>query len=837
VSARAAVFDGADGDSDAPFDITADSIEYETERNVYIARGNVLITQPGRSLTADWVTFSSETRQGVATGHVIFTEEEDILYADVLSFEIDSLKGMVFEGFLDARGSGFEMTGETIRRTGEETYIFDEGVFTTCRCPRDEDKNPWQIRAEKADIEVGGYATARNTSFDILGFPVLWTPWMRYPVKTERETGFLLPTFRFTGQSGTEIGLPFFWAARHNVNVTITPSYLFERGFKPSIDVEYVFGERSWGTLYGTIIDDEEVDDDDPLETPFDSTRWAVEWIHDHFLPRGWRAKVDATLFSDNLYASDFNDFREYKRDRFLQSRAFVEKRFGPLERYGVSGGVWWADDLQNPDVQDRDDFLLHRLPHLQLAGMPQALPGLAERLVTSFDVDYTHFYSRKRAGSVYPGATVVGDDQFLDTGIDAIPNGSERNEDGVIVTLDGNVMLPDGAVLTAEDYLAGFAPDAELPVLSVDGSGDDYPPGPENDGRFQEGEPLADRGHRLVLNPRIGLPFRIADVVEVLPELGYHGTFYHTDGQSGAQRSLFTAMLDTRVRMRRSIELPFGLGSAVHLMEPRLVYTGVTSASQSDNPLFVPRAWPEQQRIRQFELNNVTRDPSDRVDSFNAITVGLGNRFYVPGEEEEPPRLFADISLSTQYEFGNDDLRNLYLEGTLFPWENLQVRFNMGFDLEEAEFSEGLLEARYWSEKGYDLAFSYRFLRDIPRFWESFEFVEGDDNRYEDFETGFQRINQIGIRGRLPVTRNWALSYRLRYSFENGIMLTNRAGVEYISKCRCWAVMVEIGDDRSGGVDFSVRYVLIGLGDDDIRPFAGGRSRGTREPGSGTRN
>ena len=64
-SARAALVGADDRDSDAPFDITADTVEFESDRDLFIARGNVVITQPGRTLTADWVAFSSETRQGV----------------------------------------------------------------------------------------------------------------------------------------------------------------------------------------------------------------------------------------------------------------------------------------------------------------------------------------------------------------------------------------------------------------------------------------------------------------------------------------------------------------------------------------------------------------------------------------------------------------------------------------------------------------------------------------------------------------------------------------------------------------------------------------------------
>jgi lipopolysaccharide assembly outer membrane protein LptD (OstA) len=155
-------------------------------------------------------------------------------------------------------------------------------------------------------------------------------------------------------------------------------------------------------------------------------------------------------------------------------------------------------------------------------------------------------------------------------------------------------------------------------------------------------------------------------------------------------------------------------------------------------------------------------------------------------------------------------------------------VRFNTGYDFKETQFSEGLLEARWSTETGHNLGFSYRYLRDIPRFFESFL---GDENRFDEFEEGFQSINQIALRGRLAVTRNWALSYGLRYSFENNIVLTNRAGVEYISKCRCWAVLAQVGEDRAGGVDFNFRFILIGLGDDDVRPFAGSRGRTGRDP------
>jgi lipopolysaccharide assembly outer membrane protein LptD (OstA) len=814
---------GQPGESDQPFDITADTVEFETARGIYVARGNVRIIQPERTLTADWVTFSNVTRQGVAMGNVVVVEGGDTLYADVIHFEVDTMQGIVYQARLDARGSEFTMEGEEVRKTGEQTYVFKDASFTTCRCPADE-RLPWLIRAGDADLEIGGYATTRNTTFEVLGVPVLWLPWMRYPVKTERETGLLFPSWSQSSRTGFEFGIPFFWAARDNVNVTITPRYLTRRGFKPELEVEYVFGRRSLGEFYATFISDKEIDEDDP-SSPFNDQRWAVEWIHDHHLPAGWRFKVDSRFLSDNRYAFDFRDFSSFRDDRYLQALGFLEKRFGLLGRYGFTAAVHYADDMQNPDDQDRDDFLLHRMPDLRLAGLPQPILPRAPRLVASFDTRYTHFYALRRATSVLPEASIV-DGVFLDTGIDAIPDGQERDAFGRTLQLDGTVRLADGQVLTAAQYLAAF-PGA--PPLTLDGSVDNFPPGPEGDGRFQEGEPLADRGQRVVLNPRLAYPLRLADLVEVVPEVGWLGTAYQSQEQGGEFRNLFTAQIDMRARLRRVIDLPWA-GRAVHLMEPRLAYTGITSDSQRGNPLFIPRPAVLQKRVRQLDLWNVTRDPADRIEPVNALTVGLGNRIYVPSlAEDAPPRLFADVLLSFQEDFESEELRSLFMDGRVYPTESVSSRFNLGWDFDEGRLSEALLQSGYSTPEGYDFRLTYRYLRDIPRFFENFRF---DSERFDEFDAGFLRINQISFFMRLALTRNWGVTYRIVHSFEESLILSNQLGVEYISRCLCWALRVELEEDRAGGFGVNFRYRLIGLGDDSVRPFQPRRSqRAGRDP------
>jgi LPS-assembly protein len=830
---------GEEGDQQ-PFDVTADAVEHDAVKGVYVARGNVRITQPDRVLSADWVGFSAATRQGLASGNVVVIEGEDVLRADVLQFQIDDLKGVVFDGKLEGSGTRFLMSGDTIQKTGDNTYVFDKGRFTSCQCPEGE-RDPWAITAGKADLDIGGYGTARNTAFEVLGVPVMWLPWMIYPLKKDRATGFLFPEWNASSRRGFDIGLPFFWAVGERLNLTFTGSYLTENGFMPSVDGEYVFGEKSSGRFYGAWIDDKNIDEDDP-SSPFSANRWAVEAIHDQYLPYDFRWVVDARVFSDNRYAFDFKEFSEYRKDRYVESQSFVETRFGPQDRYGFFGAVQWADDQQNPDDRDRDEFVLQRMPQLHASGVPQKVTKLIPGLVGSFDADYTHYWAQDRPDGAFDDARNV-DDIFVDTGIDALPDGRERNNDGDIVRPDGIVELEDGTDVSLEEYVA-LNPAAQLlrsdgtittrgeaftagefAALS-DGSLDNFPPGPEGDGEFQEGELLFDRGHRVLLNPRLSYPMRFWDALEVNPEIAYHGTLYQSSEKSFSSRNLFSAQIDVRTRLRRTLTMPFGMGDTLHVMEPHFQWTALTDTAQEDNPLFTPQTARAQQRLRILALNNVTRDYADRLDSVNAFTLGLGNRFYVPRALAEGTRLFADVDFALQYDTENDGFTGVYVDGSVWPAERIRSRFNVGYDFNKGELDEAMLAVSWSHEEGHDLGVAYRYVAEAPLFFEAFTF---DDERFEDFELGVTKINQMFLFARWAITQNWALSYRMQYSFEESFFLGNAAGLEYISRCRCWAIRLEVADERTRGFEFNLRYRLIGLGDDTVRPF---QSRSRRDRG-----
>jgi lipopolysaccharide assembly outer membrane protein LptD (OstA) len=777
-----------------PVELRSDSLEYESSRNVYVARGDVVIRQGGRQLSADWMAFNNTTRRGVASGNVVFTDGVDTIHTEFAEFELDTLKGALFVAeFVTDRG--FELRGQEIRKTGERTWAFREGEFTTCRCPDPEAREPWEIQAEEADLEIEGYGTARNTTLEVLGVPVLWLPWMIYPLKTERQSGLLFPDLAVSGRNGVEIGLPVFWAAGDPVNVIATPRWLQKRGAKGDLDVEYVVGERSGGHLFGSGLYDLDVDPDS-LQTPFDAGRWGTNGEHALYLPGEVTFRSRYAFVSDNAYTNDFSDLSRYRPDRFVPARAFAARGFGATRTLGLVAGAQFHDDQMNPDDTDRDRFLLNRLPEAHATALPRALPFF-EWLVPAVDVRYAWYQQGQLPDRAYDAALLVGNaGRFLDTGIDGLPTDADgtRVEQG-----------RDGSG-------AGTDPNGDNfdPVLN--------PGGTEGDGVFQEGELLADGGSRALFTPRLGAPVRLFDLVELYPEVGWHETLYQGDEEGFERRGLVTARADLRTRLRGRV---FGVS---HLVEPRVGWAFVNDVGQGDNPLFVPRTAVPQQRLREIQLENVTRDWADRIGAANGVSFGVGNRLYGSARSEGGAApLLADFVLQALYDIEDGEMGEVVLDGRAQPFPGLVARFNLAFDPDPAQVNEGLLELAFEDRRGDSLALGYRYLRRVPAFFEAFP---RQNRRFDDFEDPFDHVNQIDAAARLAITANWALVYSGVYSFERELFIGNQGGVEYISRCGCWAVRVEVADSRSRGPSVSVRYTLLGLGDDSRRPFqSGGRS------------
>lgn len=771
--ARARAFD-----SQLPFEVTAREIEWDGQLRLMVAEGQVRLVQQKNSLEADWVAFNQATGTGVASGDVVLIEGDETVEAALVEFVVDGMRGFVLQGRYDTGPDGFIVRSSELIRTGDDTYSVADGGFTTCRCPDKDARKPWEIQAEETDMEVGGYAYSKNAKLAVLGIPVIWLPRMIFPVKTERESGVLFPELDIGSRNGVDVGLPIFWAAREDLNLTFTPRYLSKRGVKGDVEAEAVYGKRSYSDLFSAYVREFGIDENS-AETPYKKNRWAVKYRHDQDLPGDVHLQGDVRLISDNEYVVDFDEMRRHRIDRYLQTTAYASRAFAGDDRIAAVGAIFFADDLQNGDInlangqkiRDRDRYMLNRLPDMSVSALTGSL-GPLKLLVGSMDSDYTYFDYRhdplRELGFTSDSPEVIGKNRFVDIGINALPD------------------------------IFAFG---------------------QGDGRFEEGEPLGDRGHRVSLYPRLGMPLRLSDRFDLYPEVGYQQMLYDSDAQGFAQRGMLTARVDLATRLRGSVQLPW-LPDLEHVVEPRLAWAFVDPSSQGGNPLYIPGTAVPQTRIRQLSHELVVTDDADRVERSNRLRLSVSNSFYRPKQKGGPARLWGEVTLSTEYDFAQDRWGSVILDGYTYPWKGPNTRFVFGYDLDETRIDEALLDMWTVLPRDITLGIRYRYLRRIPRFAEAFR-SQAD---FDEFRADFMRVNQFGVGLRVPLISRFTLTYALSYSFELDIMIGNQGGLEYRSKCKCWAVGIDVSQDRVRGVEVGFRYTLLGIGDDRLGRTATGR-------------
>ena len=136
-------------------------------------------------LEADKITSNNKTGEASAEGKVYLQEKGDVIRADRLQININTKAGMIYNGDLFMSKDNLHLKGEKIERRSETVYHIENGRFTTC------DENEWYLKADEIDVDMDRYATGRGVSFNMVGLPVFYTPYLLFPVR--RQTGLLIP--------------------------------------------------------------------------------------------------------------------------------------------------------------------------------------------------------------------------------------------------------------------------------------------------------------------------------------------------------------------------------------------------------------------------------------------------------------------------------------------------------------------------------------------------------------------------------------------------------------------------------------------------------------------
>lgn len=389
-----------------PVNIEADSMDYDNVQDVYHARGKVTIFYSGAALFADEVELDNKNNVATAQGNAFLKMGEDTLRGEKILFNIEDKTGAAYKANAFYARNNFYVKGDKIEKTGENTYYIEQPLATTCNG----DDPDWQIAGSSMKVTIEGLGLMKDARFLAKGLPVFYTPYLPFPAKTKRQSGFLLPHLSYSrDKDGLDIEIPFFWAISPEMDATFYQRYIEKRGFKEGVEFRYYLGEKSFGTFYGDYLEDarhviETTDASTSRDWQGTHKRWSYYFNHQTDFDSQFYVRTDLKKVSDKWYFKDFSAHNYYldnytetagdnfknihfKGDeslRYLESSIRVYKGWS---NFNVTGMINSTEDF----AAVNNDHTLQRYPEIVLTGVKQQF--LSTPLYYEFTGAYDYLY------------------------------------------------------------------------------------------------------------------------------------------------------------------------------------------------------------------------------------------------------------------------------------------------------------------------------------------------------------------------------------------------------------------------------------------------------------
>jgi LPS-assembly protein len=582
--------------------IQAESGEHDLKKHSLELTGNVQIIFKNQHLTADKAIIYRDRKEFEAEGHVVFVTPKASLGGNKIVMNYETNVGTVYSGFIQSGQVIFE--GAVIEKTGEDQYYTIQSQYTTCTtCPA-----AWSFSGQTIEAQIGGYALIKNSVMRIATVPVLWLPYLIVPLKSERQTGLLTPSFEHSTRGGVSISQPFFWAISPNKDATITMQTYANRGLKALTNFRYLLNNGSSGELDAGFIRDsyfgQTIDSStDSRYTKFLGetsrvNRWFTRYRHYWLLPNDWIQRMDINNASDLQYPNDFpfetHDLGEPAGAPALETRVSLTKN--SYDRHFSIDNSYYINMLKgHPKADNRDS--IQRLPEISL--ISTRTPIGETGFLYNYDLRYTNFARNDFAFDDLTAVNVGQDNQFRHI----------------------TYKCADGSM--GNDPRWEDRPDCQ----------------PFRDGQFDPQTDLIRSGQRFIFEPSIVRPIQLGNYFNLVPRLSVRESHYSFGIQDVSD--LTRRSIRTEVKLQTSYSRIFGDLSNPssdrfkHELQPEIISTSVPWLDQPNHPFlgftqsaeipFYSREAASDSDL--FGDNGVQFDYEDRLYDRNLITYRMTNK------------------------------------------------------------------------------------------------------------------------------------------------------------------------------------------------------------------
>ena len=343
------------GRDNAETDVLARHVD-SSNRTLYQLDGDVRLQRYDQLLQADRVRYNDVTTAFDASGHVRYQDSSLLLSATHIQGTTrpeQSRAQQVHYQLLQSRGNG---TAGSAHLLDAKHSRMHQATYSTC----DPDDRVWEFRAARIDLDKQtGEGTARDATLRYHGVPLLYLPWVSFPIDHRRKSGFLYPTFGNTSRSGFSYSQPYYLNLAPNYDATLTPRILTQRGAMLDTQFRYLT-DLGRGQLEADYLPRDHNASNSGTATPRPgiadgSKRYYIHLRNHSALGASWSFDANYQRASDVYYFKDFGSDMRFTAINVLPSSAYLNGH-----------GQWWSaafgvDRYQSMDPKLPDRALQYR--------------------------------------------------------------------------------------------------------------------------------------------------------------------------------------------------------------------------------------------------------------------------------------------------------------------------------------------------------------------------------------------------------------------------------------------------------------------------------------------
>jgi LPS-assembly protein len=356
--------------TDAGVTISSDAATLGIDGDALLS-GNVELRQGERRIGAENVEYDAANNRFSVRGRLVYTD--------------DSLRAEGESGRYEASGTAsidtprFELPQRPARGAADNLQIDAQGRVRLSRvwfstCP--DDQPDWRIKARSIELDTKNRTgTGRNAAIEFFGVPIIYLPYISFPIGDARKSGFLFPSLGYSSRGGVEFAAPYYFNLAPQYDLLVEPKIYERRGIDVGSQVRYL-AERHEGEIsLNYLADDRELGID---------RNW-LRLRHRSTLPAGWRFDLRAESVGDPEYFEDFAADSDGQSITFLERIARISYRD---DRWQLVGEFQQFQTLDRALTDEERPYA--RLPAIAARGRQSV--GTRVPLELSLDAELVNF-------------------------------------------------------------------------------------------------------------------------------------------------------------------------------------------------------------------------------------------------------------------------------------------------------------------------------------------------------------------------------------------------------------------------------------------------------------